>query len=64
MKTLKVISPPTVYLEGYEIKISENDYDGSVLVIAKNDILKYFSIKYFPDVEQARKWYNNLGCIV
>ena len=61
MTITKVISPPTVHLRGYEVKISENNYDRGVLVVVKNDKISYFTVKYFLGVESAREWYGNLG---
>lgn len=55
-----VISLDTINRGGFQFKVSANNYDGSVFLIAKSDLFNYFTIKCFPDSKSARQWVDNL----
>ena len=45
---------------GFEFQISSNNLDGGVLIVTKNDIFSYFSVKYFSSPEQGSRWIDHM----
>ena len=60
MEDFKVFSLDTIERAGFEFKISSNNYDGSVLIFAKNDFLSYASFRYFSSPKQGSEWIDKL----
>ena len=44
----------------FQIKISIDLNTDYAIILAKNDSIGYFAIKYFSDYTKARIWYGNL----
>ena len=60
MTEFKVLSLDIINRAGFEFKVSSNSYDGYVIIIAKNDFLKYTAFKSFSSPKLAREWCDNL----
>ena len=44
----------------FQFKISIDLESGYIIILAKNDSIGYFTVKYFSNSKQARIWYGNL----
>lgn len=60
MNDVKVISLDPFERAGFTFKLSGNNYDGGVLVVAKSDLFKYFAVRYFSTPHLASEWINDL----
>ncbi len=60
-KEMKIVSLIPIIKNGWTLKISSNNYDESVLVVAANYTLGYVTCKCFSDPFVAREWLNNLA---
>lgn len=45
---------------GFTFKVSGNNYDGGVLVVAKSDLFKYLAVRYFSTPALASEWIHDL----
>lgn len=60
MQDFSVFSLDVIERAGFNFKVSSNNYDGGVLIIATHDFFGYSTIKYFPSAQQAREWTDSL----
>lgn len=60
VEDFKVFSVDVIKRAGFEFKVSGNNYDGGVLIVAKNDLLNYTSVKYFPNPKSGKEWVDGL----
>ena len=60
MKKFKIFSLDVFEEAGFEIQISANNYDGGVLIVAKNDFFDYIAVRYFSSAKQGKIWLDNL----
>jgi hypothetical protein len=60
MQDFKVFSLDTIEKSNIKFKISANNYDGSVIIFAKNDISGHAFFKCFSSSKQGREWVDEL----
>lgn len=60
MLNLKIYSVDVFEEAGFEFQISANNYDGGVLIVAKNDIFDYIAVRYFSTAKQGKIWVDAL----
>jgi len=60
VQKIKIFSLDVFEEAGFEFQISANNYDGGVLIVAKNDIFDYIAIRYFSSAKQGKTWLDNL----
>lgn len=57
---ISVVSLDDIKWGGWKFKISENDYEDGVLVIAVHDFFGYTHVKYFLSTVKAREWIDTM----
>ncbi len=58
MPIQKIVSLEPIRHGSWFFKVSANDIEEGVLVVAANPIFNYYRCKYFSDSGQAREWIN------
>lgn len=60
MQDFKVFSLEPIEEAGFIFQISANNYDGHIIIFAKNDFLSYTRFRSFSSSKQGRKWIDDL----
>jgi hypothetical protein len=55
-----VVSLNSVQRGGWTFKVSANDYEEGILIIAFHNKFGYSTIRYFQNPNDGRKWIDNL----
>lgn len=60
LKDFCVASLMPIQRGAWTFKVSANNYEEGVLILATNDIFGYTSLKYFVNASEGREWVNTL----